>query len=273
MEPATILLVDDEAIVRRVLGDALTQAGYRVRLAGNGQTALEEVRLPGIDLMVLDLQLGDLDGVEVMKAARQIWPQLPILILTAHGSLPSAIEAVRYGAADYLLKPVSMELLRNRVAAVLQQQQARHMRDARIKMMYAQLQALMRDEGLFPMTAPGAMDYARPAELDTRVYSSGPLVMDVQQHIVRMHGQTVDLTPTEFAILLELIRQPGVVVPCTRLVQAIQNVSIDEDEARQVMRPHIVRLRRKIESDPQRPVYIQSVRGVGYRWGMEETLY
>ncbi len=276
MEPATILLVDDEAVVRRVLGDALAQVGYRVELRANGQSAMERLRQPGIDLVVLDLQLGDTDGVLIMKEVRRIWLNLPIIILTAHGSLPSAIEAVRAGAADYLLKPVGIETLRSRVAEVLAEQRARLERDTRIRVAYRELQALLHDahpaDAVMGRTerlmAPASATVMPPAE---QVYTVGPLFLDVQQHVVRMHGQLVDLTPTEFALLLELIRQPGVVVPCTQLVYAIQHILLDEDEARQMMRPHIVRLRRKIEPDAQSPIYIQSVRGVGYRWGTEEV--
>jgi DNA-binding response OmpR family regulator len=80
------------------------------------------------------------------------------------------------------------------------------------------------------------------------------------------HGRNVDVTPSEFAILLELLGQPGVVVPCLRLAQAIQTPAADEEEARQLIRPHVVRLRRKLEADPQQPHHLISVRGVGYRW-------
>ena len=124
MKKATVLIVDDELMVRRVLGDALTRAGYAVELAGSGHEGLQRLHSPGIDLLLLDLFLGDLDGVEVMQEARQLWPQLPIIMLTAHGSLSSAISAVRCGAADYLLKPISVETLRESVARVLEKSTA-----------------------------------------------------------------------------------------------------------------------------------------------------
>lgn len=210
-----------------------------------------------------------------MREIRQRQTQLPIVILTTHGSLPSAIEAVRFAATDYLLKPVSLETLRNRVAAILDQQRAKQSRNERIKTMYTQLQALMCDEGIilpdsYQDEIASSHLSARSSDLSGSVYHVGPIFMDVHQHLVRMDGRPVDLTPTEFTVLLELIRQPGVVVPCTKLVSATQNISLDEEESRQMMRPHIVRLRRKIEPDPQNPTYIQSVRGIGYRWSQEE---
>ncbi len=275
METATILLVDDEPVVCRVLGDALRQAGYHIEVAANGKTALERLSQPGIDLILLDLQLTDSDGVVMMKQVRQTWVRLPVIILTAHGSLASAIEAVRCGVADYILKPVSIEELRIRVADALRTSRAHRMRDERIITMFHQLQTLMEDEGLLTERArlvegvslTESREPLSPAYLPMPAYHHvGPLFIDVQQHIVRMHGQPIDLTPTEFAILLELVRRPGVVVPCTQLVYSIQHVHVEEEAARQIIRPHIVRLRRKIEHDAQHPAYIQSVRGVGYRW-------
>ncbi len=255
-EPTTILVVDDEAVVRRVLGDALSQAGYRVRTASSVEEALALLGQGSVDLMLLDLQLGGRDGVEVLREARTRWPQLAVLILTAHGSLSSAIEAVRLDAADYLLKPIGIDALRARVAEVLARQRAGQQRQERIRHMYQQLQAIVHDEGLIPQAEPVAGE----------IFQAGPLTLDVPRHQVRMGGQPVELTPTEFAILQALARANGAVVPCTQLIQSFQSVNMEEDEARQVMRPHIVRLRRKIEPDPQRPIYVQSVRGVGYRW-------
>jgi two-component system KDP operon response regulator KdpE len=101
------------------------------------------------------------------------------------------------------------------------------------------------------------------------VYRSGPLHLDVQRHAVMMHEQPVEVTPSEFAILVELLSHPGAVVPCLRLTEAIQTAVDDEEAARQLIRPHIVRLRRKLELDPQQPCYLLSVRGLGYRWASE----
>lgn len=259
-ESASILVVDDEALVRRVLGDALSQAGYRVYRAASGAEALALLESNGADLLLLDLQLGEEDGVDVMRAARNRWPNLPIIIITAHGSMASAIEAVRLDAADYLLKPISMEVLRTRVAEILERHRASQQRNQRIRDMYQQIQALVEDAGI--VSPKPAQSQPAPGV----ALRAGPLSIDIQHHMVRMIGQPVDLTPTEFAILHTLVRQPGVVIPCVQLIQSFQNVQMEEDEARTVMRPHIVRLRRKIEPDPQRPIYIQSVRGVGYRW-------
>jgi two-component system KDP operon response regulator KdpE len=265
IESSTILIADDEAIVRRVLGDALAQAGHRIRLAASGEEALSSLEQAPVDLLLLDLQLGDLDGVEVMRQVRVRWPTLPIMILTAHGSLTSAIEAVRHDAADYLLKPIGVDELRSRVADAIARAQAGRQRQERIKTMYAQLHALAADEGLLAPQANSAP--ATPTESTS--YCAGPLQIDLHRHTIHMHAQPIDVTPTEFAILHTLAQHNGAPVSCARLVAAFQHGDFAEDEARQIMRPHIVRLRRKIEPDPQHPCFIESVRGLGYRWNAD----
>ena len=262
MNTETILIVDDEHVVRRLMGDALQRAGYTVELAASGAEALERLRRPGVDLMLLDLQLGDLDGVQVMRAAREHWPELQIMMLTAHGSLPSAIAAVRHGAADYLLKPLPVEMLRERVSCVLAQRRAAQEQAAQLRSVYTNLQSVLTSAGLLQEAAVGGPN----AEAPNLIYEAGPLRIDVRRHTVAMSDRAVDVTPSEFAILLELLGQPGVVVTCLRLTQAIQTPAVDEEEARQLIRPHIVRLRRKLEFDPQQPRHLLSVRGVGYRW-------
>lgn len=265
MDKATILIVDDEQVVRRVLGDVLMRAGYTVELASSGQQALARLERPGIDLLLLDLQLGDIDGVQVMEEARWRWPDLPIVMLTAHGSLPSAIAAVRSSVADYLLKPIGLDALRTRIAAVLANYTCEQARQKRLKAMYDQMQSLLVSEGV--LKEVGADAKATP--IGGTFHKIGSLRLDVRKHTVTMHGQPVDVTPIEFAILLELIVQPDTVVSCSQLSRAANTAVSDEEEARQLIRPHIVRLRRKLEADPQQPYYLRSVRGLGYRWNAD----
>lgn len=255
---ATIIVVDDEAVVRRVLGDALAQAGYRVRAVASAEAALTAMAEDPAELALLDLQLGASDGVDLMRAIRERWPLTQVLILTAHGSLASAIAALRSDAADYLLKPIGVDELRRRVGEVVARQRSSRERQERMLAMYQQLHALVAGEGL--------LGGGPTAQSEERTLSAGPLSIDAGRHLVRMAGQPVEVTPSEFAILHALARSPGVVISCRQIVQRFQGAVSSEDEARQMLRPHIVRLRRKIEPDPAHPVHIQSVRGVGYRW-------
>lgn len=262
MKRATILIVDDEKNVRRLLGDALAASGHQVECVGSGTEALQRLELPGIDLLLLDLKLGDMDGVQVMQEARRFWPDLPIVMLTAHGSLSSAIAAVRHSASDYLLKPVSIEALRERVAQALERAASVRARHTQLKTVFSQMQSLLMNEGLIEtMTLPSAAPSG-----SVEVYESGPVRINVRQHQVLLGGQPIEMTPSEFAILLALVGADGAVVSCSRLAAAIHTTVDDEEEARHIIRPHIVRLRRKIEPDSQQPRHLLSVRGVGYRW-------
>lgn len=256
---STILIVDDELIVRRTLGDALSRANHHIETVASGAEALDRLQNGGIDLLLLDLQLGDMDGVTVMQRARSMWPTLSIVMLTAHGSLPSAISAVRSGAADYLLKPVKLDDLRERIASVLESQRACQTRNEQLRAMYEHMH--------FFLTKEGVIELGRPKSTSaSEILHSGPLRLDIRQHTAIMHGTPITTTPSEFEILTELLRQPGVVASCGKLMRATNTMVSDEEEARQLIRPHIVRLRRKLEADPQQPRYLVSVRGVGYRW-------
>lgn len=265
MNKARILIVDDEEMVRRVLGDALTRSGYTIELAGSGQEGLKRLQQPGVDLLLLDLYLGDIDGVQVMQQARLLSPHLPIVMLTAHGSMNSAIAAVRYDAADYLLKPVSVDELRECVARVLKKHNAVQQRSERLKFMYQQMRTLLEDEGELEDQFNYALNDSS-IQSGQLTYQAGPLHLNIQLHQVSMHGQPIEVTPSEFSILQELIRKQGAVVPCLQLVRALNTPVDDEEEARQLIRPHIARLRRKLEPDASQPRYLLSIRGVGYRW-------
>jgi DNA-binding response OmpR family regulator len=263
---ATVLVVDDEAVVQRLLGEALIRAGYNVELVSTGAAAIDRLAHPGVDLLLLDLQLGDMDGIQVMEVVHQRWPFIPIIMLTAHGSLSSAIAAVRCDVADYLLKPVSVETLRERVRCVLDESQTMRRRDEQLQDMYQRMQSFLQGQGV--LADPSAGSVAQASSL--RSIKVGPLMIDPQQHTVRMHNQPVDVTPSEFAILFELARIPGAVVSCMQLMRASGKVVDDEEEARLLIRPHIVRLRRKLEPDTRQPHFLVSVRGVGYRWLADE---
>jgi DNA-binding response OmpR family regulator len=149
---------------------------------------------------------------------------------------------------------------------VLARHRAGRERQELIRTMYQQLQSLVAEEGPASLAPESG-----PVAVDERALTAGPLVVDSGRHLVRMAGQLIEVTPTEFAILQILARSPGSVVSCAQIAQAFQGGIESEDEARQIVRPHIVRLRRKIEPDPAHPRYIQSVRGVGYRWGDGEN--
>lgn len=229
------LVVDDEAGVRFFLDETLTKAGYVVRTAASGQEALDRLRDDAYQLMILDLKLGGrVDGLKVLEAVRWRWPETTVIMLTGHGSLESAMAAIREGVDGYLLKPVDPSELRQAVREALERR--------------ARLGALPKRE-------------------EVRTLESGPFVIDLAKHAATMRGQPLDLTPREFKLLAYLIQNADHVVTPKDLVQAAQGYECDSlHEARQIIKWYIHRLRQKIEPEPSKPRYVLNVRGVGYRF-------
>ena len=238
-----ILVVDDEADVRQVLRTALEGRGYRVDEAASGEEALAHLASRRYDLLLLDLRMAGMNGVGVMERVRLSRPDLPIIILTGYATLESAIAAVRCGAADYLLKPVSIHDIARAVQRALQRTGARG------------------PESNGPASAPSDGP-------EGEVLSVGPLTLNLKTGclLVAEEGgrREVFLTPGEAAVLACLMRSPGEVVTYRALAREVWHLSPDPGQPRDMVRVVIHRLRRKVEPDPQHPTLIQTVFGRGY---------
>ncbi|HLF29101.1 MAG TPA: response regulator transcription factor [Anaerolineae bacterium] len=249
-----ILVVDDEMAMRATLSEILSGEGYRVSTAENGEAALELLRQTPIDLMLLDLKMAGLDGLQVTEAAQQLSPDTVIVMLTAHGTLESAINAMRRGAHDYLLKPAAVpEILAAVERGLKHRTQSLRQRD---------LIALMQ-RAIQELQVPGAGTAGESTGRDRFIQSRG-VSLDLQRHVATANGNLLDLTLTEFKLLAYLMQHPDQVVSPRELVSAVQGYEADEHEARAIIRVHIRRLRQKMEPDPDNPEYVLNVRGVGY---------
>ena len=251
--PSRILVVDDEAVMRATLEEFLSGTGFQVTTAANGQAALTELQRKPIDLMLLDLRMDGLDGLQVMEAAKQIAPDTVIVMLTAHGTLESAITAMRRGAFDYLLKPCQMP----EILEAVQRGLAHRSQSIRQRDLVTLMQRAIQELSLPGTTPPEA------ASSDRFIQSRG-ISLDLQRHVATAHGQLLDLTLTEFKLLAYLMQRPDQVIAPRDLVGAVQGYEADEYEARAIVRVHIRRLRQKLEPDPDNPEYVLNVRGVGY---------
>jgi two-component system, OmpR family, KDP operon response regulator KdpE len=218
-----ILIVDDEGEIRRFLRASLVSQQHEVIEAGSGASAIRAIREFHPDLVILDLGLPDMDGVEVTRRVR-IWNSVPIIILSVRNQEADKIEALNSGADDYLTKPFAIgELL-------------------------ARIRVVMR----------------RFAGIGTKpVYQIGDLQVDLNKHEVTLKGRSIDLTPTEFDILSILVQNAGKVITQHRLIHKVWGVSY-ENESR-LLRVNISNLRRKIEPNPNQPIYILTELGIGYR--------
>jgi len=231
------LVVDDEDALRFFIQETLRRAGYQVEGAASGEEAMEKLRDTHYDLLMLDLMLGGrVDGLKVLEMTRWRWPDTVVVILTAHGSLESAMAAIREGVDGYLLKPVEPLELRQAVRQALDRRRTQ-----------AQQQGM---------------------DTDTDLIERAPFRVDVKKHEATMDGKLLDLTPREFNLLVHLMRNADRAISPQELVRVVREYDpVDTFEARDICKWYIHRLRRKIEPDPSSPRYVVNVRGVGYRFG------
>jgi DNA-binding response OmpR family regulator len=229
------LVVDDEERVRYVLEETLRRVGHVVVTASSGEEALDLLRDTSFDVAVVDLKLGGhVDGLRVLEALRWRWPGTAVVILTAHGSLESALAAIREDVDGYLLKPSKPAEVRQAVQEALERRK----------------------------------DLRGQAEgTEGHVIRCGGFSVDLEQHLATRDGQPLNLTPQELQLLAHLMQNAPRVVPPLELVQAVRECELEDPyEARQIIKWYIHRLRRQVEPNPSTPRHILNVRGVGYRF-------
>jgi len=256
---AHILVVDDELAMRESLREILELEGFQVSQADSGEAALGILGQAPIDLMLLDLKMKSMDGLETTEAAKRLSPETVIIMLTAHGTLESAIGAMRCGAFDYLLKPAAVgDIIASVQRGLAHRAQMMRQRD---------LVGLMQRAITELQPAPVAL----PSKSAERHLKLREIDLDLQRHIATVRGRALDLTLTEFRMLAYLMERPDQVIAPRELVGAVQGYRADDHEARAIVRVHIRRLRQKIEQDPDQPEYVLNVRGVGYVFASEKA--
>jgi DNA-binding response OmpR family regulator len=259
----TILIIDDEQNLRQSLAAILQKAGYSVTAVGHPLEALQSLTAGPYDLVFLDLQLPDMDGLKLLAEMHQQYPEMPVLILTAHGSLQSSIEAVRSGARDYLLKPIDPPLILARVHEVLAERQ----QSQRRREIVAQIQGLLAELGQIDGedAPPTHLLSALPPTASTRFLQRGPFTLDLHARHATLDGRLITLPSVAFDYLVTLARHAPNPVPHEALVMQSQGYDLSRAEAQEMTRWRIHQLRQALEPDLDRPQYILSVRGIGYR--------
>ena len=259
----TILIVDDEKSLRMSLSLVLQKEGYRVDTAANAEEALAQLGLHEYDLMFLDLNMPGMSGIDLLVEIHKHYPNIPVLILTAFAALESAIQAVRLGAHDYLLKPAEPALILTRVAEVLAESE----QPARKKEIVAQIQDLLAElqeiEG--EDTTPTSVLAALPPDEPSRFLKKGSFELDLHARHASLNGRYIPVTGVYFDFLSTLLRHAPKAVPHKTLVKEAQGYDTTTAEARDLTRWRIHELRKVIEADPRQPQYILTVRGRGYR--------
>jgi DNA-binding response OmpR family regulator len=259
-----ILVVDDEATARVSLAEILRLEGYQVATAASGEEALSLLdKSDPFDLMVLDIKMPGMSGLEVTELVQERYPGVVIILLTAFGALETAIEAIRQGASDYLLKPASVPEILESVRNGL----VKHQRTQRRQHLVGQLQQTLSELA----AVEGAAAVEEEAPESSRFIQVRDIVVDRQKHIVTQESKPLDLTPTEFKILACLMETPDRVRSPQDLVRQAQGYETDAWGARAIIRVHIRRLRKKMETNPSDPTYILNMRGVGYVFSSGES--
>ncbi len=256
----TILIVDDEPNLRMTLSLILQREGYVVTIAGDADEAHEQLKAKPFDLVFLDIKMPKKSGLVLLTEIKQIYPDMPVLLLTAFASLDSAIEAVRRGAADYLLKPIDPSQILSRVKQVLSEYQPNRRR-AIMHEMQRLLGELNQIDG-FDQNDPTRSD--READ-ETRYLQRGPFLLDLHTRIASLNGEELSLTPTGFDYLTVLLRFSPNTLGYQKLVMEAQGYETTPIEAKEVTRWRIHELRKVIENDSRNPRYLITVRGEGYR--------
>jgi DNA-binding response OmpR family regulator len=240
MEATTkILILDDEVAVLRFFERILQHDGYRVVTAASGEAALRAIAAQEFDLALLDLRLKDMSGLDVLAQLRQCWPTMCVIIVTAHGSLETSIQALRQGVHDYLLKPCSADELRQSVRAGL------------IKRQQAAVTATRTTEPPEPGNGPASAD------------QTGSLRIDSIRRIITFNDRALDLSPVEFHLLSFLIDEAPRVVASEEIAREVQGYREVPLEARDTIRSHIYHIRTKLKAVAGRDI-IHTMRGVGY---------
>lgn len=227
----TILVVDDEPAIRKILQKRLAIAGYRVAIAADGQEALDVFATEAPDLVVLDVMLPKLDGLGVCQELRKT-SDIPIIMLSALGEVSDRIAGLQLGADDYLAKPFSLKELEERINAVLRRSEKN------------------RVEAI-SSTSPPILEF-------------GPLRIELERRKLYVNEEFVDLTGMEFQVLELLVTHPGKTVPRAEILQQVWGYSPLRSADMRVVDVHVSRLRSKMGDDPKNPEYIYTDRGTGY---------
>jgi DNA-binding response OmpR family regulator len=259
----SILIIDDEPNLRRSLGLILQRAGYTITTAGDAAEALHLLHAGAFDLTFLDIKLPDQSGIQLLPQIKDLYPEMPILILTAHATLDTAIDAVRLGARDYLLKPIDPESILSRVENILREEKPKRRREitTQLQDLLTELQSI-DGKGLPKTTADTASPLVDPA----RYLKCGPLVLDRHTHSVQNNEGNICLPPSTFDYLVTLARHSPNPVTYEKLVlesQGYQHVS--RSEAREISRWQMHEIRKLLETDPRHPQLVITVRDIGYR--------
>lgn len=247
------VVIEDDNDIRNLLEGVLVQAGFVVHTAAGGRDGVQVVRDTSPDIVTLDVGLPDIDGFEVLRRIRQ-FSSAYVLMLTGRSEESDLLNALHAGADDYITKPFRPREMRARITAMMRRPR-------------------MHADGGQPLPPPKA----QAPENSESVLTHNGLSLDCKRRTATVAGQDLELTRSEFDLLLELLRGAGAVLTKAELVRAARGRYYDEDTLigpsdERAVEVHITNLRRKLHDDPDSPRWLQTVRGVGYRLAKDKPM-
>ena len=249
-----ILVVDDEEAARQSLADILRLEGYQVKTAANGEAAVKAIEADEYDVMLLDIKMPGMSGIEVLKVATEMRPESQVIMLTAHGTLETAIDALRNGAHDYMLKPASPKNIMSSIGLAMEERNEADRKKRLLSQIETSIRQLKDAEGV-----------ELPAPVEGTVVSLGGGVrVDLERREIWSSEQKVSLTPSEGKLMRVLIENQGRVLSHRELVSLVQGYQTTDWEAPEILRPLVSRLRRKLANFAGGDKWIVNVRGPGY---------
>jgi len=266
-----LLLVDDDGVNRYTVSKALQRVGYLVAEVNSGEAALEHYDKTDFDLVLSEIDLPGIDGIELLQGIKRKSADAIVVLMTEQASLETAVQALRFGAYDYLIKPCSSEVIRESVERGIENARRLTRRRRLLDTIERTVSELAREvsdtlEGADYAAELGAAALRERMPPRGNAISLGPLSVLPGKYQIEAAEQSVSLTPTEFDLLLYLAAHRGRVVPCHELVREVRGYNTEEAEAREVIRPHVSNLRRKLKRLGDIDLIV-NVRGIGYRLG------
>ena len=257
-----VLIIDDEERLRKTLSRVLQIAGCEVYTAENGPEALRRLATLPVDMVYLDIHLPEMDGLQVLTEIRRFAPFLPVILFTGYATLKSALDAIRLGASDYLVKPIDPEVFVARTRVILDEQRVERRRreiQEQISHLQEELQAIDSEK------TPTTTGSLQSTEIMDRFIKKGEFVVDLQAQRVTLGERVLSLPPTAFEYLAVLIRHAPGAVGYQTLAAEAQHYEIPPAEASELAKYHIHVLRQALGVKSKKPGFILNVRGVGYR--------
>ena len=257
----SILIIDDEDNLRKTLTRILINAGWSVTGASNGAEALKMVVQSKFDLVLLDLRLPDMHGIEILRKLRKLDRDLYVIVLTAYGTMNSAVDALQLGAMDYLQKPIDPETLISRTETIFLEIQ----KEKRKKEIQEQITYLQNELANLEKVSETREPKHQPFTNSSRYIYIGPFSIDLHLRKATFAENLLNLPPATFEYFLVLSRHTPEVVKYQTLVTEAQGYPVEYSEAKELAKWHIHVIRQEIEPNPRNPKYIINVRGIGYQ--------